>query len=134
MMLPSLPDTPMQVFVVIGIALVIAAVVYPTASYEAYEDLQAERIKEESLLQIEKDYLDLATDQRARMKEIATKGVEVEWLRQQEENLYKRWQKQSNAGLGFGMGGVILVMVGMWLWWPKKSKTSEQGVPGAVTP
>jgi hypothetical protein len=117
---PSIPNTPIQALIVIGIGLVIAAVLQPTELYEQWEDAEAERAKQVRILEIEEAYVEDETDPailRLKMKELEIQRAEVEWLETHAANLRGRWAKARQWALVGGTGGLVAFVCGMWIWW-----------------
>ena len=119
-MLPSVPDSASQVLVVLGVALVVAGVQITTKAWDGYQSSRADTIKQAGLVSVEEKYLDQATDQLAKQKEIDAKRIEIAWFARRENDLHKAWQKYrlwSYVGVGLG---VPLTIVGLILWMRKE--------------
>jgi hypothetical protein len=120
MNLPSIPNTPIQALIVIGVALVIVAVLQPTDLYEQLQDAEAEKDREAAVLDIEKKYLDEEVDQasmRQKRMELEIRAEEVKWLQRRADNLRGRWEKARLWAFVGGTGGLVVLVCGMVIWW-----------------
>lgn len=130
-MLPTLPDRAFKLFIVLGIAAVLAAFVQPTDYYEQWQDARAERDKQAAILEIERNFLaDLEEGIRSRgptdedlesmlrrTKELQIQAAELEWLNTRVENLRGRWEKANLWGIVAGLGGLVAIISGTMIWW-----------------
>jgi hypothetical protein len=115
-MLPSVPDSASQLLVVLGVALIVAGVQSTTKSWDDYQISRADTIKQVGLLSVEERYLDQATDQLAKQKEIDAKRIEIAWFATRENDLHLAWRKYTFWSF-FGVSlGLALTIVGLTLW------------------
>lgn len=134
-MFPTLPDRAYKLFIVVGVAAVLAAFVQPTDYYEQWQDARAERDKQAAILEIERSYLaDLEETIRSRgptdedsdflmrrNKELQIQAAELDWQRTRVENLRSRWKKANLWGYVAGIGGLVAIVSGTIIWWRRDS-------------
>jgi uncharacterized iron-regulated membrane protein len=127
MKLPHIPDTPIQMLLLLGIGLVVFATAQPTELYEQWEGAIAERDEQAAILKAEEEYLNgVDQDSRPKGKELAIQAAEVEQLSRRADSLRGRWEKTSMWATVRGTGGLIAIVSGMWMWWRRRPSTKDR--------